>query len=122
MPLTATSPLQTRFLDIFLVALFSQFDEKHIFDVFKRLVVIEDEDAERITKEISVYLSRFFGMQITHFVTVLYEFLIRDTDMRDAIATFKEVTKPKPPQFPVTEANMTKRIKVANKVLDMPSE
>lgn len=62
MPLTERSPLQTRFLDIFLVTLFSQYDEKHIFEAFKRLVVAEDEEADRVAKEIAVYLSRLFGM------------------------------------------------------------
>ena len=67
--LTSLTPQQGRFLDLFFVYLFSQFEEKRIYEVFKRLVVVDDVEADRVSKDLTFFFSKMF--RILLFVPVI---------------------------------------------------
>jgi len=98
MPLTSMTPLQSKFLGMFFIALFTQHSEKQIFDAFKRLVVVVDEEADRVGKELEVFFDHFF-------------------DKPAAIAAYKEATKGKSLPMPVDMAVVMKKLKLAKQVL-----
>jgi hypothetical protein len=53
---------QARFLDIFFIYLFSNFEEKRIYEVFKRLVVLDDAEADRVSKDITILFEKIFSI------------------------------------------------------------